>query len=210
MFVTGQSVSPEEFASEEGVSRETLARLEIYVEMLVDWNRLHNLVSEASLADVWRRHVWDSAQLARYIPARARTLVDLGSGAGFPGLVLAELLRGRTKATLIESVGKKCQFLRAVAVKLGLDCDICHSRIESFTTAPYDVITARACAPLSKLLGYAQHFTGPETVTLFLKGQNLGVELTDARKSWKIRYVEHPSRTDPSGSVLEIREFRHG
>src|ERR1700749_5133321 len=103
----------EEFAAETGVSRETLARLKTFVGMLEDWNSRHNLVSAGSLADVWGRHVWDSAQLAKYVPADARTLADLGSGAGFPGLVLAELLRDRVRVTLFESIAKKCAFLQA-------------------------------------------------------------------------------------------------
>src|SRR5580765_6532915 len=93
----GSGVSPEEFAAAARVSRETLARLKAYVGLLEDWNARHNLVSAASLGDVWRRHVWDSAQLVTFVPPSARTLVDLGSGAGFPGLVLAELLRGKVR-----------------------------------------------------------------------------------------------------------------
>jgi len=202
-------VSPEDFAAAEGVSRETLEQLKVYVEMLVDWNRRHNLVSKASLADVWRRHIWDSAQLARYIPASAETLIDLGSGAGFPGLVLAELLRDRIDVTLVESTAKKCQFLKAVAGRLNLNCEIRNSRIEAQPWEQFDIITARACAPLHKLLGYAQHFSGPGTTALFLKGQNLASELTQARKFWRISCIEHPSCTDPSGLILEVREFRH-
>jgi len=95
---------PEEFAAKTGVSRETLARLKGYIGLLEEWNQRHNLVSRNSMADVWRRHVWDSAQLAQYLPAYTKTLADLGSGAGFPGLVLAELLRGRADVILYESV----------------------------------------------------------------------------------------------------------
>jgi 16S rRNA (guanine527-N7)-methyltransferase len=202
-------VSPEEFATASGVSRETLSRLKAYVGLLQDWNARHNLVSEASLADVWQRHIWDSAQLARYIPEGAQTLADLGSGAGFPGLVLAELLRDRTQVTLFESTAKKCAFLEAVRERLGLNSKIRNERMEASVQAPFDVVTARACAPLEKLLGYAQNFTRPGSVCLFLKGQNLAVELTQARKSWKIEALEHQSLSDASGRVLEIREFRH-
>jgi 16S rRNA G527 N7-methylase RsmG len=92
-----------------------LARLKAYVGLLQDWNQHHNLVSKNSMADVWRRHVWDSAQLAHYVPAYAKTLADLGSGAGFPGLVLAELLRGRADVILYESIRKKADFLEAAA-----------------------------------------------------------------------------------------------
>lgn len=203
------SFGPEEFAAETGVSRETLARLKAYVGLLEEWNSRQNLVSAASLANVWRRHAWDSAQLLTYIPKDARTLADLGSGAGFPGLVLAEMLRDRVKVTLFESTAKKCAFLEEIGGRLGLNLEIRNTRMEAAAQEAFDVVTARACAPLDKLLGYAQHFTGPKTVCLFLKGQNVGSELTEARKSWKVTLQQHPSLTDPSGSILEIRELAH-
>ena len=204
-----ETFGPEEFAIASGVSRETLARLKIYVSLLEDWNARHNLVSAASLADVWRRHVWDSAQLVLFVPRTAKTLIDLGSGAGFPGLVLAELLRGRVRVTLTESIAKKCRFLEAVRDRLALDAVIRNVRIEEAGHEPFDVVTARACAPLDKLLSYAQHFIGPATVCLFLKGQNVGAELTEARKNWRLDVQQHPSLSDPSGVILEIRELAH-
>jgi 16S rRNA (guanine527-N7)-methyltransferase len=191
------------------ISREMAARLKAYVGLLEDWNARHNLVSQNSLADVWRRHVWDSAQLVRYIPKSAQTLADLGSGAGFPGLVLAVLLQDRVQVTLFESTAKKCRFLETVRDRLGLNSLIRNERMEAATPQPFGVVTARACAPLETLLGYAQNFVRPGSVCLFLKGQNLAVELTQARKSWKIKALEHQSLSDPLGKVLEIREFRH-
>jgi len=203
MFAREPSVSPEH------VSGETLARLKAYVGMLEDWNARHNLVSPASFADVWNRHVRDSAQLARFIPESATTLADLGSGAGFPGLVLAELLRGKVRVTLFEATTKKCRFLEAVRDRLGLDTIVRNERMEAAAPQGFDVVTARACAPLDKLLGYAQKFLGPDSMALFLKGQNVGAELTQARNSWKMKVLQHPSLTNPSGTVLEIRELAH-
>lgn len=199
------AVSPEDLS----VSRETFARLKAYVGLLEDWNARHNLVSQASLAAVWQRHVRDSAQLVRFIPDGAGTLADLGSGAGFPGLVLAELLRGKIQVTLFEATAKKCRFLEAVRDRLGLDTIIRNERMEDAAPQRFDVVTARACAPLDKLLRYAQAFVGPGSICLFLKGQNVGSELTQARNSWKMQAIQHPSLTDPSGVVLEIRELRH-
>jgi 16S rRNA (guanine527-N7)-methyltransferase len=209
MSVTGRGVSPEAFAEQANVPRETLARLKAYVGLLQDWNARHNLVSSASIEDVWRRHIWDSAQLVRYVPPTAQTLIDLGSGAGFPGMVLAELLRGRVHVTLFEATAKKCSFLEAVRDRLSLDVVIRNGRMEEAAEDRFDVVTARACAPLDKLLAYAQKFLGEGSIGLFLKGQNLGVELTDAHKSWKMGILQHPSLTDPSGAVLEVRELRH-
>jgi 16S rRNA (guanine527-N7)-methyltransferase len=200
---------PDDFAAQVHVSRETLARLKAYVGLLEDWNSRHNLVSARSLKDVWRRHVWDSAQLVQYIPEYTRTLADLGSGAGFPGLVLAELLRGRADVVLYEATRKKADFLEAAAQRMGLNVGIRNVRIEGERHEPVDVVTARALAPLDRLLGYAQQMAARHTVCLFLKGQSLASELTEARKSWKMKVLQHPSATDPSGVVLEVRELRH-
>ena len=201
---------PDAFAALSGVSRETLLHLQIYAEMLADWNSRHNLVSRASMADVWRRHFWDSAQLAPLIPSGAKSLVDLGSGAGFPGLVLAELLRERSdfKTVLYESTQKKCRFLEAVAERLKLSPEIRWSRIEDAPREVFDVVTARACKPLPELLAYAQRFWTPNTVGLFLKGQNVEAELTQAHKSWRMAVQRHPSRSDATGVILELRELR--
>lgn len=202
---------PEDFAKASGVSRETLARLKLFVGLLEDWNARHNLVSARSLEDVWRRHMWDSAQLLAFVPDMARNLVDLGSGAGFPGIVLAELMRERAgfRTVLYESIAKKCAFLRGAAARLSLNVDVRNARIEAANHEPFDLITARACAPLEKLLGHAQHFAGPNSVCLFLKGQNIEAELTQAHKSWRMKALRHPSRSDPSGTILEVQEFKH-
>lgn len=203
-------LTPEAFAKRSGVSRETLERLNDYVDLLRDWNARHNLVSARSLEDIWRRHVWDSAQLAPFVPPRANTLVDLGSGAGFPGLVLAELLRPRLSVTLYEATRKKAEFLATVAERLQLKVVVRNERIESSRWQPFDVVTARAVAPLGKLLSYAQPFMVKDTVCLFLKGQSVAAELTEARKSWRMNVSQHQSATDPSGVILEIRELSHG
>ena len=203
------SFGPEEFATLAHVSRETISRLSVYADMLVDWNSRHNLVSSASLADLWRRHFWDSAQLAAYVPASAGSLVDLGSGAGFPGLVLGEIFHERPdfRVTLYEATAKKCRFLEAVAARLSLGIEVRQGRIEDSEPESFDVITARACAPLAKLLPYAQRFWGKNSVALLLKGQNVEVELTESNKSWRMGTIKHQSRSDPSGVILEIREL---
>jgi 16S rRNA (guanine527-N7)-methyltransferase len=202
---------PEAFAKAAGVSHETLARLKVYVGLLADWNARHNLVSKNSLEDVWRRHVWDSAQLIRFVPDSANSLVDLGSGAGFPGLVLAVLLRERPgfKTVLYESIAKKCAFLIAAAERMQIAVEVRNARMEEARPEPFDLVTARACAPLIRLLGYARPFQGPGTLNLFLKGQNVAAELTEARTSWKLNAVRHESLTDPSGAILEIRDIEH-
>jgi 16S rRNA (guanine527-N7)-methyltransferase len=208
MSVPQPDFGPDQLAEAANVSRETLARLKAYVDVLGEWNARHNLVSVRSLDDVWQRHVWDSAQLAPLIPEAAKTLIDLGSGAGFPGLVLA-LVRPDIKVTLTDSTAKKCRFLEAAAERTGANIEIRNARMEALPHQPFDVVTARACAPLAKLLTYAQRFQGKTTRNLFLKGQSVEVELTEARKTWKMAVVKHPSRADASGTILEIRELRY-
>lgn len=197
---------PEEFAQQTGVSRETLARLKAYAGLLLDWNARHNLVARSTLPELWHRHFWDSAQLAPLIPANAHTLADLGSGAGFPGLVLAAM-RPDLAVTCHESIGKKCAFLRAAAERMGLRVAVENARIEALPSKTYDVVTARALAPLPLLLSYAKPLTGPNSVCLFPKGQNLGSELTEAHKSWKMEASQVPSQTDPSGAILVVRKL---
>lgn len=199
-------LGPEEFREQAGVSRETLARLKAYAGLLIDWNARHNLVAKSTLPDLWQRHMWDSAQLAALIPPEAKTLADLGSGAGFPGLVLA-VLRPELAVTLHEATTKKCAFLAAAAQHMGLKVAIQNARMEDLPPKVFDVVTARACAPLPQLLDYAYRFTGPNSVCLFLKGQNVGSELTDAHKYWNMKASQTPSLTDPSGAIVSVREL---
>jgi 16S rRNA (guanine527-N7)-methyltransferase len=198
---------PTEFAEAANVSRETLARLEAYLALLAEWNARQNLVSRSSLDGAWKRHIWDSAQLLPLLPNSIRTLVDLGSGAGFPALVIAAL-RPDIRVVLYESIAKKCRFLAEAASALQVEVDIRNARIEEGPREGFDAVTARACAPLDLLLGYARRFQMPNTVNLFLKGQDVEVELKEATKSWSMDVVKHPSRSGP-GTILEIRKLAH-
>lgn len=200
----GPPLAPEQFRALSNVSRETLRRLAIYVDLLVAWNQRINLVGPRTLGDVWRRHILDSAQLQPLLPASARTLVDLGSGAGLPGLILAIL--GFPTVHLVEADGRKCAFLREAARVTGTTIVLHAKRFEEISGFAGDVITARACAPLPKLLDHAAPFIGCHSILLFLKGQTLGEELTEARKGWNMRETLHPSVSDPSGTILRLEE----
>jgi 16S rRNA (guanine527-N7)-methyltransferase len=157
-------------------------------------------VAASTLADPWRRHFLDSAQLLPHVPPGAQSLIDLGSGAGFPGLVLAIL--GVAGVELIESDTRKCAFLREAARVAGGPVTIRNGRIDSLAGHPVDVVTARGCAPLGRLLPWAERFVGPRTVCLFPKGEQAGQELAAAQKAWEFDVTRHASRTDPRGVVL--------
>lgn len=205
-------LTAEGFAAQSHVSRETLTRLETYERLLRKWQPAINLVSRDSLADVWRRHFLDSAQLADRIPtAQAQTIVDIGSGAGFPGLVLA-ILAGAPAwpwtVHLVESDSRKCAFLATVARETGAAATVHNRRIEQLAAVkPHvaaDLVVARALAPLDKLLSYAVPLLKPDGACLFLKGEAAEDELTAARKTWNMTIDRWPSRSGPTGVILRI------
>jgi 16S rRNA (guanine527-N7)-methyltransferase len=195
-------LTADEFAETLDVSRETLARLRAYVDLLGHWNGRINLVSAASLEDVWRRHILDCGQLIRHIGAGARVLVDLGSGAGLPGLILGIL--GVPEAHLIEVDQRKAAFLREAARVTNTQATVHAARIEAVGRFPVDVVAARALAPLPQLLEQAVRFVGDRTVCLFLKGRDLRDELTAAQEKWIMRTQTLASLADPTGHILRV------
>ena len=201
-------LDPSGFAELSGVSRETLARLEAYAALLRRWSARINLVGANTLGDLWRRHFLDSAQLFTHIPQGTQSLVDLGSGAGFPGLVLAIL--GVPGVELIESDERKCAFLREAARVVAAPVVIRNARIEAVPPHTVDVVTARGCAPLEPLLVLAQPFIGPDTVCVFPKGERAREELTAASQAWTMDATFHDSCTDRRGVILCLRRVaRH-
>jgi 16S rRNA (guanine527-N7)-methyltransferase len=197
------SLDPPGFAALSGVSRETLARLEAYADLLRRWSARINLVGTNTLDDLWRRHFLDSAQLLAYVPEGTGSLIDLGSGAGFPGLVLA--ISGVKGVELIEADARKCAFLREAARIATAPALIRNARIETVPPHIVDVVTARGCAPLDRLLVLAQPFIGPDTVCLFLKGEQSVQELTAASQAWTMDATCHDSRSDPRGVILCLK-----
>ena len=198
------ALDPEGFAALTGVSRETLERLKAHAALLMQWSTRINLVGRGTLGDIWRRHFLDSAQLLPLIPPGARCLADLGSGAGFPGLVLAIL--GVPGVELIEADSRKAAFLREAARVTGAAITLRGCRIEAVAPHPADVVTARGCAPLERLLPLAARFIAPRTTCLFLKGKRAEEELTAAGKAWRMTVTRHPSRADPCGVVLSLQQ----
>lgn len=191
------------FQAATGVSRETLDRFRAYADMLRKWQPRINLVGPSTLPHLWTRHVLDSAQLHPLLPESTRTLVDLGSGAGFPGLVLAIL--GVPEVHLIESDSRKAAFLREAARATGTAVTVHAKRIEAVREVTADVVTARALAPIADLLAWAHPFVGSRGVALLPKGQNVDEELADATRLWRMSVERFPSRTDANATVLSVR-----
>ena len=185
-----------------------MERLEVYAAHLRRWQGAINLVSRASLDDLWRRHFLDSAQLLRHAPAGVHWL-DLGSGAGFPGLVLAIM---GARVTLVESDQRKCVFLREAARLSGAAVSILAQRIEDPPTGmdAVDIITARALAPLDRLIALAAPWAGLDTVGLFPKGQDVDSELTRCAKYRRIRFEMLPSITAPAARIVRVEGLHHG
>ena len=197
---------PEEFAAQTGVSRETLARLKAYADMLADWNARHNLVAKSTLPDLWQRHFWDSAQLAPLIPENAKTLADLGSGAGFPGPGAGGDAAGPGR----DPARSHHQEMRIPAGRRRAHGPARHHRKRADGGSAATALRrgdGPGLRPPAPLLEYAHSFTGPNSVCLFLKGQNVGSELTEAHKYWNMKASQVPSQTDPSGAIVTVREL---
>ena len=205
---------PDAFAAAFSVSRETLERLKIYESLLQQWQKTINLVAPSTLNQVWHRHFADSAQLVKLAPPVPNTWVDLGSGAGFPGLVAAIMLAetARTKFTLIESDSRKAAFLRETARATAVPVDILGCRIEAAATRASmrqsAVISARALSPLVRLLALAAPFTANESVCLFPKGREVSRELKAAENEWDFDCELVPSLTDAEARIAVIRNLR--
>ena len=190
------------------VSRETLKRLETFVDLLLQWQKTTNLISPATIPHLWTRHVADSLQLLELVP-HAKTWVDFGSGGGFPGIPVACVLADRPGARvhLVESNGKKAAFLREAIRTTGVPAVVHAKRIEDCGDSfgdKIDAVSARALAPLKKLCDQAFPLIARGAVGLFPKGQDVAAELTDAAKYWRVGARTIPSRTSPEGCIVQV------
>lgn len=187
------------------VSRETIARLNIYAALLKKWNPRINLVSKTTLEAVWQRHIIDSAQLFQMAPHPVRHWADLGSGGGFPGLVIAILAQDSPqKVTLVESDTRKCTFLRTVLRETGVEAEIINDRIENIAPLNADILSARALAELAKLLEYSIIHLNPKGTALFPKGSRWEKEVKTAQAKWQFTYGVDKSITETGPVILSI------
>lgn len=189
-----------------GVSRETLDKLDCYVSLLHKWQKAINLVSKSTLADTWNRHLLDSFQILNHVNERTGTWVDLGSGAGFPALVLA--IASDFDIHVVESDQRKCLFMREVSRETSSPITVHNARIEDAEPFEADFISARALASLDKLLGYSEKFSTEKSRFVFLKGQDVDAELTNAAKYWRMSSEKHQSLSSGDGSILILKDVR--
>jgi 16S rRNA (guanine527-N7)-methyltransferase len=199
-------VTPDQVGELLNVSRETIDKFQCYLTLLQKWQRRINLVSNSTLADAWQRHILDSGQLAAYYPPQTRKILDVGSGAGFPGLVLA--IMGGVTVDLVESDQRKAVFLSTIIRELALPANVHNQRIEAMPNLRPDVITARALAPVPKLLNLIETQMSAECVCLFLKGASVEDELTNLQSYSTMVATTHPSLSGSTGVVLELKNSR--
>ncbi|WP_300033033.1 16S rRNA (guanine(527)-N(7))-methyltransferase RsmG [uncultured Roseobacter sp.] len=192
------------------VSRETSDRLQGFHDLVLKWTPKINLISKSSIPFLWDRHIWDSAQVVPMVPA-GDTWVDIGSGGGFPAVVVAIFARETHPARqvrMIESDQRKSAFLRTAIRELDLNASVNVARIEAVEPQQADVVSARALADLSQLLGYAERHLKPQGTALFFKGETWQKEVEAAQESWSFSLVSHTSISNPAAAVLEIKEIK--
>ena len=192
------------------VSRETEARLDGFAALVAKWNPAINLVSRKSLPEIWARHILDSAQVFDLAPEGARHWADLGAGGGFPGIVVAILAAERApglRVTLVESDQRKAAFLREAIRATGVNASVCAERIETLNPLMADVLSARALAPLGRLLDFAERHLAPGGVAIFPKGATHGAELAESLERWRFSVQKHPSRTGTDAVLLCIGDI---
>ena len=196
---------PESFLEQVNVSRETFQKLEIYAGLLSEWQSKINLISKNSLKHVWHRHFLDSAQIFSMLPKKATSHLDVGTGAGFPGLVLS--IMGMKNADLVEKNKKKCAFLHEVIRKTGAPAKVHSCKIENLPVKEYDVVLARGLMSLDGLLYTLSPFFGSDTLGIFPKGLKVNQELTAASKNWKMNVAMKQSITSPDGKIVLVKDL---
>jgi 16S rRNA (guanine527-N7)-methyltransferase len=192
------------------VSRETIAKLEQYAALVVRWNPHINLVSKSTIPDIWNRHIVDSVQLFQYAGSKLENWLDIGSGGGFPGVVMAVIAQEKaplTRFTFIESDQRKATFLRTAARELGLLVNILAERVEDASPQSANIVTARALAPLTELFPYLQRHLAQDGRAILPKGKTFEDEIQAARLDWRFEIKSYPSMTDAQAKILIVKDI---
>ena len=187
------------------ISQSQEIKFEKFIEELVVYNKHTNLVGKSTLTDPWRSHILDCIQISSFIEKKNSSILDMGTGAGFPGLVLA--IMGYQKVCLIDSNKKKINFIKGICKKLNIKVNIFLNRIEKLNNKKYDFLTSRALAKLNKLLTYSHNFTHKDTVLIFLKGKTVNEEINEAKKYWFFKSKVQQSCSDERGKILIIKNL---
>lgn len=191
------------------VSRETIEDLQRFVHLIAKWNPSINLVSKSSLTDIWERHIWDAVQIIDFV-GYSTEWADLGSGGGFPGIVLATLAKHshpEMRVTLVESDQRKSTFLRTAIRELSLNATVLAERIEAVESLNASRVSARALADLDQLLGYGYQHVADGGICIFPKGQSWEKEISDAKRNWSFSFEAHKSKTSPNSAILTIKDI---
>lgn len=199
-----------DFSAKFDVSRETIEKLEIYADLLRKWTPSINLVSKTTISTLWKRHFADSAQILAVTNIKSGRWLDIGAGGGFPGLVLAIICQEKRPGiqfSLVESDIRKSVFLRTVARELQIQTKIINERVEQLDPMGADVVSARALAPLPKLLGFAERHLNPNGRAIFQKGEKYQQEIEDALEVWSFTTQKYPSITDSNAAILSLGEI---
>lgn len=199
------------FLAERNVSRETEDRLLVFVDLLGKWTQKINLISKGTASDIWRRHILDSVQIYDFAPNNVSLWLDIGSGGGLPGVVVAALaaqFAPGARVAMIESDQRKAAFLRTALRELGLDGDVLASRIDAVPPKSADLLSARALAPLDQLLGFAEMHLRLGGTAIFPKGKTVDQEIADASTNWLFKIEKHASMTDADARILTIKDIK--
>ena len=188
------------------LDKNQLELIEKFIKEITEFNKHTNIVGKSTLNDFWRRHVLDSLQICRHIKSKKKSILDMGTGAGIPGIFLS--IAGYSNVSLIDSNSKKIKFIQNVICKLNINAKTYLSRIENLRNTKFDFLISRALAKLSKLLFYSHDFTKKETVLIFLKGKTVKQEIEEAKTDWDFYYKTHKSLSDERGKVLIIKNLR--
>ncbi|MDC0057076.1 16S rRNA (guanine(527)-N(7))-methyltransferase RsmG [Alphaproteobacteria bacterium] len=176
-----------------------------YIDSIVQYSAHTNLVGKSTLSDPWLKHIMDSLQLISFIKNKKYSILDMGTGAGLPGVVLS--IVGHKNVSLVDSNGKKIKFLKMIKDDLSLNFNIISGRLEKLNNLKFDIITSRALAKLDILFGYSQNFMKKNTLLIFLKGKTVNEEIFEAKKNWKFNFQKHQSITDSRGIILVIERL---
>lgn len=179
---------------------------ETYLGALKEYNAHTNVVGKSTLEDPWTKHFLDSLQVSSFVENKTTSIIDMGTGAGFPGLVLSII--GYSNVTLVDSSSKKIKFLTEVKKKLNLNTKIILGRVEKQSNRKFDIVTCRALASLEKLISYSQKFIKKNTVLIFLKGKTVNEEIEQAQQKWSFQFEKHQSISDSRGSIITIKDSK--